>query len=101
LGHLKDADMTPWWFGRLLRATAAGCAFAFLPRVAADWSESGIVGALRFTIGGLMLPGSVIGLVVAGGMVHSVAQWVIDAADVVFYSALSYFLLSVLRKKQD
>jgi len=46
----------------------------------------------------LMLPGSVVGVVAAGGMVHNTAQWVVDATDLALYAALSYCLLTVLRE---
>ena len=48
-----------------------------------------------------MLPGAFVGLIIAAGGVHDVNPWVVDTANVVFYSALWYFLFTHFAKTKS
>jgi hypothetical protein len=92
---------TLWQLRRLSYSLAAGCAVALLPKLMAYWPESGILDTLKFSIGFLMLPGIFVGLIVSAGGVHDVNLWVVDTANVVFYSALWYFLFTHFAKTRS
>jgi Flp pilus assembly protein TadB len=66
-----------------------------------DLPESGILGSLKWGITCLGAPGVVVSLVMAGN-VHFVTLWVINAVNVVVYSGLVYFLLTLrARRKRE
>ena len=78
----------------------AGGVLALLPKITADWPETGLAGVLSFLIGCLMIPGYAVGVVAAGFTIHDISQWVVDSADFVFYSGLSYAVLLLLTKRE-
>jgi hypothetical protein len=82
---------------RVVGALIAGGAIAFLPYAVRNLSESGIVGLLKLGITYLGLPGVVVSIVLAGN-VHLGSLWIINAANMVFYFGLTYYLLTLCAK---
>jgi hypothetical protein len=86
---------------RLIYSIFGGIAFAFLPRMTTNWPESAILGPIKFTFGLLTIPGSVMAMIVAGGKVHSVSQRLIDTGDLIFFSAVVYWFLTIQSRKDE
>jgi hypothetical protein len=57
-------------------------------------SESGIVHGLKLVSLQLLVPGTLLGYFVAGGMVHDISFLIANLANLVFYAVLAYFLLA-------
>jgi hypothetical protein len=79
-------------FGRLFRALATGSLVAFLPQITANFPESRWRGSIKTAIQFLMLPGAAVALLFDRN-VHGIQIWLVEGIDVVFYSALAYFLM--------
>jgi hypothetical protein len=84
-------------FGRIFGALALGGVVAFMPRVTLNFSESGVEGTIRLVAQCVQLPGAAVGLIVFRD-VHGISLWVVEAANVIFYSGLFYFLLATWAK---
>jgi hypothetical protein len=78
-------------------ALLVGTGLAFLPLSTRNWPESGASGVLRAAINCLAIPGIVVATVVAGN-VHLMSLWVLDVSNVVFYSAISFFIVRAWTK---
>jgi hypothetical protein len=73
-----------------------GCALTILPiAILRLPSDSGMVGSLKWGITNLMVPGTLVGLMVAGGRMDDINPWLSGFANMVFYSGLAYLLLTV------
>lgn len=68
-----------------------------MPRVTLNFSESGVEGTIRLAVQCLQLPGAAVGLIVFRN-VHGISLWVVEAANVIFYSGLFYFLIATWAK---
>ena len=86
-------------FGRIFGALALGGVVAFMPRVTLNFSESGVEGTIRLVAQCVQLPGAAVGLIVFRN-VHGISLWVVEAANVIFYSGLFYVLAATWAKHE-
>jgi|SRR4051812_29035513 hypothetical protein len=92
--HLSNLELR-----RALVALVVGWTLAMLPRFTSDLNEYGVVGLLKLGIQCLMLPGAVLGMLVAGN-IHGVSILLVETTNAVFYSGLLYALLTALRRRK-
>ena len=84
---------------RFVLAFLIGCALTILPIAILKLpSDSGMVGSLKWGITNVMIPGTLVGLMVAGGRIDDINPWLSDFANMVFYSGLAYALVVVWAK---
>jgi hypothetical protein len=84
---------------RFVLALLMGCALTVLPILILRLPpDSGIVGSLKWGVTNLMIPGTLVGLAVAGGRVDDINPWLSGFANMVFYSGLAYALEVVWAK---
>jgi hypothetical protein len=87
---------------RCLVAFSLAWAISFLPRLLQQWnSESPIASSVKFTLAVVTMPGVLVGVVVAGGNVHGIQSPVVEVANIVFYAASLYFLLTIRAKSRE
>ena len=84
---------------RFVWALLVGCVLSLLPIAILKLpSDSGMVGSLKWGVTNLMIPGTLVGLMVAGGRMDDINPWLSDFANMVFYFGLAYLLLTVWAK---
>ena len=87
---------------RLLFALLLGCILTFTP----VWilklpSDAGFVGSLKWAGSYMAVPGTFVGFITSGGNIDDVNFVVADVANLVFYMALVYLLLSLWARRRD
>jgi hypothetical protein len=81
---------------RLVIALSIGCVLTILPIAILKLpSDSGMVGSLKWGITNLMIPGTFIGYIAAGGRIDDINPWLSGFANMVFYFGLAYLFLTV------
>jgi hypothetical protein len=84
---------------RFVLALLVGCALSLLPIAILKLpSDSGMVGSLKWGVTNLMIPGSLIGYIAAGGRIDDISSWLAAFANMLFYFGLAYLLLTVWAK---
>jgi hypothetical protein len=80
---------------RLLYASLIACGVTALPLLILRFeSDSGIFHGLKLVSTQLLVPGTLLGYFVAGGMVDDISFLIANLANFVFYAVLIYFLLA-------
>jgi len=81
---------------RLVLALLIGCALSILPIAILKLpSDSGTVGSLKWGITNLMIPGTLIGYIAAGGRIDDVSPWLSGFVNMLVYFGLAYLSLTV------
>ena len=81
---------------KLLYASLAGCGFTALPLMILRLPpDSGVIRALKWVGANLLLPGTYVGFVAAGGRIDDIDLLAADSVNFLFYSILTYIVLTV------
>jgi hypothetical protein len=84
---------------RLLYALFTACVVTGLPLMILRLpTDSGIIDSLKWVSTNLLLPGTYLGFIAAGGRIDDISFFIADSINFLFYSVLTYVLLAAWQK---
>jgi hypothetical protein len=71
---------------------------AVLPYLTRNLLESGLIDSLKIGITFVGFPGTIVNIILAGN-VHAGRLWIVNTINVIFYSVLTYRVLTAIAKR--